>query len=136
MKPQSQCHVVDNPYHQDDIKADAILMNKARVPSQDQEGDNMSYSEKEALKQLPEASSWPKLSGTEEYDDMELIDSIYGLFIDVPSILDYWITARINKEFKGHASIWYKEMKEIHGRRNWPWWESDIMQKYSNGTWI
>ncbi|MBW0585493.1 hypothetical protein O181_125208 [Austropuccinia psidii MF-1] len=27
-------------------------------------------------------------------------------------------------------------MKEIHGRRNWPWWKSQIIQKYSNGTWI
>ncbi|MBW0491897.1 hypothetical protein O181_031612 [Austropuccinia psidii MF-1] len=57
MKAQPQGHVMDNPYHQDDIKPDAILMNKARSPSQYQDGDNMSYSEKEALKQLPEASS-------------------------------------------------------------------------------
>ncbi|MBW0493893.1 hypothetical protein O181_033608 [Austropuccinia psidii MF-1] len=27
-------------------------------------------------------------------------------------------------------------MKEIHGRRNWPWWKSKILQNYSNGTWI
>ncbi|MBW0464432.1 hypothetical protein O181_004147 [Austropuccinia psidii MF-1] len=27
-------------------------------------------------------------------------------------------------------------MKEINGRRNWPWWNSQIIQKYSNGTWI
>ncbi|MBW0521867.1 hypothetical protein O181_061582 [Austropuccinia psidii MF-1] len=67
---------------------------------------------------------------------MELIDYIDGLFIDVPSIPDYWITARLNTAFKGHASIWYTEMKEIHGRRNWPWWKSQIIQKYSNGTWI
>ncbi|MBW0591508.1 hypothetical protein O181_131223, partial [Austropuccinia psidii MF-1] len=67
---------------------------------------------------------------------MELIDYIDGLFIDVPSIPDYWITARLNTEFKGHASIWYTEMKEIHGRRNWPWWKSQIIKKYSNGTWI
>ncbi|MBW0516389.1 hypothetical protein O181_056104 [Austropuccinia psidii MF-1] len=26
--------------------------------------------------------------------------------------------------------------KEIHGRRNWPWWKSQIIQKYSNGTLI
>ncbi|MBW0578335.1 hypothetical protein O181_118050 [Austropuccinia psidii MF-1] len=96
----------------------------------------MSYSEKEALKQHPEASSWPKFSGTGEYDHMELIDYIDGLFIDVPRIPDYWITARLNTAFKGHASIWYTEMKEIHGRRNWPWLKSQIIQRYSNGTWI
>ncbi|MBW0485158.1 hypothetical protein O181_024873 [Austropuccinia psidii MF-1] len=96
----------------------------------------MSYSEKEAVKNLPEASSWPKFSGTGEYDHMELIDYIDGLFIDVPGIPDYWITARLNTAFKGHASIWYTEMKEIHGRRNCPWWKSQIIQKYSNGTWI
>ncbi|MBW0581089.1 hypothetical protein O181_120804 [Austropuccinia psidii MF-1] len=88
----------------------------------------MSYTEKEALKQLPEASSWPKFSGTGEYDHMELIDYIDGLFTDVPSIPDYWITARLNTDFKGNASIWYTKMKEIHGRRNWPWWRSQIIQ--------
>ncbi|MBW0498896.1 hypothetical protein O181_038611 [Austropuccinia psidii MF-1] len=67
---------------------------------------------------------------------MELIDYIDGLFINVPSIQDYWITARLNTEFKGHTSIWYTEMKGIHGRRNWPWWKSQIIQKHRNGTWI
>ncbi|MBW0514163.1 hypothetical protein O181_053878 [Austropuccinia psidii MF-1] len=67
---------------------------------------------------------------------MELIYYIDGLFIDVPSITEYWITSRLNTEFKGHSSIWYTEMKEIHGRRNWPWWKSQIIQKYSNGAWI
>ncbi|MBW0569226.1 hypothetical protein O181_108941 [Austropuccinia psidii MF-1] len=110
MKPQSQGLVLDNPYHQGDIKPDAFLGNKARCPSQYQDGENMSYSEEEALKQLPEASSCPKLSGTEEYDHMELIDYIYVLFIDVPGIPDYWITARLNTAFKGHAIIWYTEM--------------------------
>ncbi|MBW0475434.1 hypothetical protein O181_015149 [Austropuccinia psidii MF-1] len=27
-------------------------------------------------------------------------------------------------------------MKEIHGRRNWPWWKSQIIQNFSNGPWI
>ncbi|MBW0538864.1 hypothetical protein O181_078579 [Austropuccinia psidii MF-1] len=44
MKPQLQGHVMDIPYHQDDIKPDAMLMNMARFPSQYQDGDNMSYS--------------------------------------------------------------------------------------------
>ncbi|MBW0486297.1 hypothetical protein O181_026012 [Austropuccinia psidii MF-1] len=92
----------------------------------------MSYSEKEALKQLPEASSRPKFPGTGEYDHMELTYYIDGLFIDLPSIPDCCITARLNTAFKGHASIRYKEMKEIYGRRNWPWWKSQIIQKYSN----
>ncbi|MBW0462999.1 hypothetical protein O181_002714 [Austropuccinia psidii MF-1] len=94
-----------------------MLMNNARSPSQYQDGDNMSYSQKEVLKQLPEASSWPEVSGTGEYDHIELIDYIDGLFIDVPSIPDYWITARLNTLFKGHASLLYTEMKEIHGGR-------------------
>ncbi|MBW0488260.1 hypothetical protein O181_027975 [Austropuccinia psidii MF-1] len=57
MKPQLQVHVMDNPYYQYDIKPDAMLVNKARSPSQYHNGDNMSYSEKESLKQLSEASS-------------------------------------------------------------------------------
>ncbi|MBW0531661.1 hypothetical protein O181_071376 [Austropuccinia psidii MF-1] len=136
MKPQQQGHVMDNPYHQDEIKPDPMLMNKARSPSQYQDGDNISYSEKGAVKQLPEASSWPKFSGTLEYDHMELIDYIDVLFIHVPKKPEYWITARLNTAFKGNASIWYIEMKEIHGRRNWQWWKSQIIHRYSNGTWI
>ncbi|MBW0495132.1 hypothetical protein O181_034847 [Austropuccinia psidii MF-1] len=121
LKRQPQGHVMDNPYHQEDIKPDAMLVNKERSPSQYQDEDNISYSGKEALKQLPEALRWPKFSGTGEYDHMELIDYIYGIFIDVPRIPDYWITSRLNTAFKGYASIWYTEMKEIHGKRNWPW---------------
>ncbi|MBW0576926.1 hypothetical protein O181_116641 [Austropuccinia psidii MF-1] len=134
LQPQGQ--VMEIPYQPDDIKPDAMLVNKARSPSQNHDGDWMSYSEKEALKQLPEASSWPKFSGTGEYDHMELIDEIDGLFIDVPSISNYWINARLNTAFKGHVSIGYTEMKDIHGRRNWPWWKSQIIQKYNNVTWI
>ncbi|MBW0540023.1 hypothetical protein O181_079738 [Austropuccinia psidii MF-1] len=57
MKPRPQGHVLDNSYHQEDIKPDAFLEKKARSPSQYQDGEKMSYFEKEALKQLPEASS-------------------------------------------------------------------------------
>ncbi|MBW0501735.1 hypothetical protein O181_041450 [Austropuccinia psidii MF-1] len=91
---------MDNLYQKDDIKPHAMMMNKETSPSKYQYGDNMSYSEKEALKQLPEASSWPKFSGTGEYDHTELIDYIDGLFMDLPSIPDYWITARLNTAFK------------------------------------
>ncbi|MBW0504795.1 hypothetical protein O181_044510 [Austropuccinia psidii MF-1] len=137
MKPQTQGHVSGNtPYHQKDIKPDSLLEKKRRSQSQYQDGDNMTYSEKEALKQLPEASSWPNLYGIGEYDHMALIDYIDGLFTDVPRIPHYWITARLNTAFKGHASICYTQMKEIHGRRNWPWWRSQIIQKHRNDTWI
>ncbi|MBW0464381.1 hypothetical protein O181_004096 [Austropuccinia psidii MF-1] len=77
----------------------------------------MSYSERESLKQLSEASSWPNFSRTGGYDQMELIDYIDRRFIDVPSIPVYCITSRINTAFKQHARIWYTEMKEIHGGR-------------------
>ncbi|MBW0539999.1 hypothetical protein O181_079714 [Austropuccinia psidii MF-1] len=136
IKPQPKFNVLDNPYHQEDIKPDAFLENKTRSPSQYQDGDKMTYSEKEALKQIPEASSWPKLCGIGEYDNWQLICYINRLLIDVPSIPDYWINARLNREFKGHASIWYTEMNEIHCRKNFPWWKSQITQNYSNDTWI
>ncbi|MBW0565338.1 hypothetical protein O181_105053 [Austropuccinia psidii MF-1] len=135
MKTKQPGHALDNPY-QEDIKPYFLLHNKPRSPSQYQDGDNMTYSEKEALKQLPEASSWPKFSGLGEYDHMELIFYIYGLLIDVPSIPDYSITDRFNTAFKGNASIWYTEVKKVHGRRNWPLWKIQIIQKYRNGTWI
>ncbi|MBW0543140.1 hypothetical protein O181_082855 [Austropuccinia psidii MF-1] len=135
MKPQPHGILLGNPY-QEDIKLDVLLDNKPRSPSQYLDGDNMTYSEKEALKQLPEASSCPKVYGVGEYNDRELIYYIDGLFIDVPSIADYWITSRLNTAFKGNDSIRYTEMKEIHGRRDWPWWKSQIIKKYRNVTWI
>ncbi|MBW0508716.1 hypothetical protein O181_048431 [Austropuccinia psidii MF-1] len=120
MRPQPQPHALDGPHHQEDIKPDSSLGNKERYTSQNQVGDNMSYSEKEALKNLPEATRWPKFSGTGGYENTELIAYIDGLFIEVPSIPDYWITARLHTSFKGHAIIWYTEMKKIHVRRNRP----------------
>ncbi|MBW0488866.1 hypothetical protein O181_028581 [Austropuccinia psidii MF-1] len=113
-----------------------MLVNKPTSTSQYQDGDNMSYYEKEDLKQLPQASNCPKSSGKGGYDHMGLIKFIDGLLIDVPRIPDYWITVRLNTAFKGHARMWYTELKKIHGRRNWPWWNIQIIQKYSNGTWI
>ncbi|MBW0505512.1 hypothetical protein O181_045227 [Austropuccinia psidii MF-1] len=136
MNPQPQGHVLEDLYHHEDIKPDPFLVNKERSPSQYQDGDDMLYFENEALKKLPNTPAWPKSSGTGEYNNMELIDYIDGLFIDVPSITEYWITARSNKAFKCHASIWYTKMKEIHGRGSWPWWKSQIIQKYSNFTLI
>ncbi|MBW0466110.1 hypothetical protein O181_005825 [Austropuccinia psidii MF-1] len=91
MNPQPQGHALYNPY-QEDIKPDVLLDNNPRSLSQYQDGDNMTYLEQEVPKQLPEASSWPNVFGVGEYDHMELIDHIYGLLIDVPSIPDYWIT--------------------------------------------
>ncbi|MBW0520164.1 hypothetical protein O181_059879 [Austropuccinia psidii MF-1] len=44
MKPQPQGPVMDNQYHQDDIKPDAMLMKKAISPSQYQNGENISFS--------------------------------------------------------------------------------------------
>ncbi|MBW0497915.1 hypothetical protein O181_037630 [Austropuccinia psidii MF-1] len=106
MKPQPKGHDLDDPYHQEDIKPDALCRNMARSPSQYQDGYNMSYYKKEALKQLPEASSWPKFPGTGEYDHMELTDYIDGPFIDVPGISDYCITAILDTALKDNASNW------------------------------
>ncbi|MBW0552615.1 hypothetical protein O181_092330 [Austropuccinia psidii MF-1] len=91
---------MDNPYNQEDIKPYAFLQNKARSLYQYQDGYNMSYSEEEALRHLPEVSKQPKFSGTREYDHMEPIYYIYALLNDVPNIPDYWIPARLNTAFK------------------------------------
>ncbi|MBW0506976.1 hypothetical protein O181_046691 [Austropuccinia psidii MF-1] len=87
--PQTQGNVLDNPHHQADIKPDALLENKPRSSSKYQDCYKMTYSEKEALKQLSEASIWPKSSGIGEYDHMDLIDYIDGIFIDVASLPDH-----------------------------------------------
>ncbi|MBW0483559.1 hypothetical protein O181_023274 [Austropuccinia psidii MF-1] len=57
MKAQPQGHVMYNTYLHKEIKPDFIVINKKRSPCQYQDGDNMPYSEKEALKKLPESSS-------------------------------------------------------------------------------
>ncbi|MBW0499499.1 hypothetical protein O181_039214 [Austropuccinia psidii MF-1] len=105
MKPQPQGPALSNPY-QYGIQKDIVLDNKPRSPSQYQDGYKMSYQEKEYVKQLPEDSSWPKLSGVAEYDHMKCIDYIDGHLFYLPSIPDYWIAARLNTAFKVHASIW------------------------------
>ncbi|MBW0496284.1 hypothetical protein O181_035999 [Austropuccinia psidii MF-1] len=66
---------------------------------------------------------------------MRLIYYIDELLIDVPTIPDFWIAARLDKEFKGHSSMWCTQMKEIHGRGKWKWWNILIIQNYSNVNW-
>ncbi|MBW0492328.1 hypothetical protein O181_032043 [Austropuccinia psidii MF-1] len=50
IKPQPKGYVLDDPYHQEDIKPDALLVNEEGSSSQYQDGDNMSTFEKEASK--------------------------------------------------------------------------------------
>ncbi|MBW0504813.1 hypothetical protein O181_044528 [Austropuccinia psidii MF-1] len=113
IKPQTKGTILGStPYHQEDINPDDFLQNNKSSPSQYQAGNKMTYSRTEALKKLPEASSWPKFSCVGEYDHMELIYYIARLFIHVPSIPEYWIIARINTALKEDAVIWYIEMKK------------------------
>ncbi|MBW0506415.1 hypothetical protein O181_046130 [Austropuccinia psidii MF-1] len=118
MKPQSQGHAFGNdPHLQEYIKTDTPMESKHKSPSQSKDGDNMTYCDNKALKQLPQATSWkswPNFSRLGEYYHMEIIDYIDGLFIYLPGIPAYLITARLNTDFKGHVSIWYTEMKEIN----------------------
>ncbi|MBW0521278.1 hypothetical protein O181_060993 [Austropuccinia psidii MF-1] len=96
MKPQTQGHVSGNiKYHKEDIKPDALLEKNTRSPSQYQDGDKMTYSEKEALKQLTDASSWPQFSGIGEYDHMELIDYIDGIFTTPPKIRNHKLLTKL-----------------------------------------
>ncbi|MBW0496639.1 hypothetical protein O181_036354 [Austropuccinia psidii MF-1] len=62
MKPQPQGHALDNPY-QEEKKPVGLLDDNPRSPSQYQDGDSITYPEKEALQKLPEASTRPKFSG-------------------------------------------------------------------------
>ncbi|MBW0499057.1 hypothetical protein O181_038772 [Austropuccinia psidii MF-1] len=64
--------------------------------SQYQDGDKISYYEKKALKQLPETSGWPQFSDAGEYDHMELIDYIEGLFKE-------YLTTRLLPELIQHS---------------------------------
>ncbi|MBW0495577.1 hypothetical protein O181_035292 [Austropuccinia psidii MF-1] len=86
MNPQAEGYALENPYLLENIKPDALLVNKARSPSHYQDGDNMYYTGKEALKKLPEASRWAKFSCIGEYDHIKLIHYIDGHIIHVPSI--------------------------------------------------
>ncbi|MBW0488203.1 hypothetical protein O181_027918 [Austropuccinia psidii MF-1] len=44
INPQPESHGLENPYHQEDIKPAALLVNKEGSPSKYQDGINMSYS--------------------------------------------------------------------------------------------
>ncbi|MBW0532385.1 hypothetical protein O181_072100 [Austropuccinia psidii MF-1] len=82
-----------------------------------QNGERLSSSEKQELKQSSEVVYWKRFSGVGEYDHMDIIDYIHLLFVYVHNIPDYWITTRINTEFRCHKNIWYTEMKEINFRK-------------------
>ncbi|MBW0469945.1 hypothetical protein O181_009660 [Austropuccinia psidii MF-1] len=85
MKPKIEGHVFrNNPQLQEDSKPEAPMECKQKSPPQYHNEDNMTYSEKDTLKKLPEATRWQNLSGIGEYDHMELIYYINGLFMDVP----------------------------------------------------
>ncbi|MBW0492399.1 hypothetical protein O181_032114 [Austropuccinia psidii MF-1] len=58
MKPHPQGHALDN-LCQEEIKPDFLLGNKPRSPSQYQDRDHMTYSEKEALKKLQRPQDGP-----------------------------------------------------------------------------
>ncbi|MBW0476363.1 hypothetical protein O181_016078 [Austropuccinia psidii MF-1] len=117
MKPQPQGHILDDPY-QEDIKHNALLVNKARSPSQYKDGDNMSYSEKEALKYLPEASNWPKFSGTGEYNCMGLVYYSDTLFIDgnIPNLES--VVSKRNKLSGWTSKTNAEKMAEVTKKKN------------------
>ncbi|MBW0462928.1 hypothetical protein O181_002643 [Austropuccinia psidii MF-1] len=96
----------------------------------------MNQSDREALKKLTEVSNWTKPSVTGEYGHMDLIEYIHSLLIDVTSSPAYWINTRFNTAFKKHSNMRYNEMKEIHGRKPWVWWENQIIQRYCNKGWV
>ncbi|MBW0540152.1 hypothetical protein O181_079867 [Austropuccinia psidii MF-1] len=84
--PQTHGNVPGNipaPYKEEKIKQNDLLESKQRSPSPYQDGENMTYSEKEAPMQLPEPTKWPKFVGLGSYDHIEIIDHIDGLFIDI-----------------------------------------------------
>ncbi|MBW0525871.1 hypothetical protein O181_065586 [Austropuccinia psidii MF-1] len=137
LNQKSWSHVFgNNPHLHKAIKPDSPMESKHISQTKYQNGDSMTYTEKEVLKQLQEATSRSKFCGVGEYDHMELVDYIDGIFIEVPGIPDYWIKAILNTGFKGHASRLYTEIRDMHGKRNWPWWKGKIIQKWSNVTWI
>ncbi|MBW0493617.1 hypothetical protein O181_033332 [Austropuccinia psidii MF-1] len=73
MYPQKQENSLDNIptlFKQEDIKQSSQLDSMKRPPLPYQYWDNMTYSEKEALKQLPEAKVRPEFSVVGEYNHM------------------------------------------------------------------
>ncbi|MBW0562721.1 hypothetical protein O181_102436 [Austropuccinia psidii MF-1] len=94
------------PYHKEDRKPNSLMKYEHRSTSIYQDKYKMTNSEKEALRQLPQATICLEFSCVGEYDHMELIYYIY-----LPSIPDYRIAARMNKPFKEPSVIWYTEIK-------------------------
>ncbi|MBW0525565.1 hypothetical protein O181_065280 [Austropuccinia psidii MF-1] len=78
MKPQPEGYALENPYHQEDIKPDALLVNKARSKFKYQDGDNTSYSEKEALNSFQRPQDGPNSLKQENM----IIWSAFIIFMD------------------------------------------------------
>ncbi|MBW0515243.1 hypothetical protein O181_054958 [Austropuccinia psidii MF-1] len=96
----------------EETKQNAQLESRKRELSKCKDGDYMSYSEEDILKQFQYATVWTKLSSLGVYDYMELIYYINRILVDVPIISTYWITAILNTEFRGCGSIYFIKMKK------------------------
>ncbi|MBW0588819.1 hypothetical protein O181_128534 [Austropuccinia psidii MF-1] len=83
---------------------------------------------------IPKLEGWPKLSGEGEYNHIEFIRTIDMLQEDF-HIPDEIIVGKLHSLFTRNGKKWYHKMRQDHGKHDWPWWKSEIINKWANNSW-
>ncbi|MBW0551118.1 hypothetical protein O181_090833 [Austropuccinia psidii MF-1] len=86
------------------------------------------------LDEVPKTKVWPHFSGEEEYDHIEFIRGIDMIKEDFefPYRL---VAARLNTLYSILDHRWYIKLRQAHGNQSWTWWQTKIINKWSNDSW-
>ncbi|MBW0559767.1 hypothetical protein O181_099482 [Austropuccinia psidii MF-1] len=85
-------------------------------------------------KDIPKLAEWPTFSGEGQYNHNDFIRKIYILQEDF-HIPDEIIVGNVHSFFIINAKKWYYEMRQDHGKHDWPWWKLQIISKWANNSW-
>ncbi|MBW0580393.1 hypothetical protein O181_120108 [Austropuccinia psidii MF-1] len=87
-----------------------------------------------SVKDILKLEEWPTFSGEGEYNHIEFIRTIDILQEDF-NIPDEIIVGKLHCLFTRTAKKWYHKMRIDHGRHDWPWWKSEVINKWANNSW-
>ncbi|MBW0527312.1 hypothetical protein O181_067027 [Austropuccinia psidii MF-1] len=85
-------------------------------------------------KNIPKLKEWPTFSDEGENNNIELIRTIDMLQEDFHTP-DETIVGKLHHLFTRTAKKWYYNMRQDHGKHDWPWWKSEIITKWANNSW-
>ncbi|MBW0516608.1 hypothetical protein O181_056323 [Austropuccinia psidii MF-1] len=84
---------------------------------------------------LEPTKEWPHFSGEGEYENMEFIRGIDMIKEDL-ELPDILVTAKFNTLFTISAHRWYIKLRQAHGHQSETWWNTQIINKWANDSWI